>query len=77
MARRWFTPGDSSFLLPDDYGVLNRAMRRLVDLHDVKPLHRNLTLVREVYRQGMTADGLIAAVLAAVREREKLMEWVE
>lgn len=61
MTRAWFRE-DNCSLPRDDRAVLNRAMRRLVDHHNLSATVSNLSLVRQTYNAGMSGRDLINAV---------------
>lgn len=64
-ARSWFRLENTSDLTKEDLAILNRAMRSLVDNHNLSPTSRWLMEVRTTYKPGMSARALIDTVNAA------------
>lgn len=62
MARKWYLLEKSIGVTQEDLIILNRAARHLVDNYNMSPTVRNLSLVRDTYKPGMSAAEVIEAV---------------
>ena len=62
MAMAWFRLDNTAGLDRVDLSILNRAMRHLVADHNLSPTHSALSLVRQTYKQGMSAKNVIELV---------------
>ena len=71
MARTWFRLDNTADLDRIDLSILNRAMRHLVNDHNLSPTHSALSEVRQTYKRGMSAADVIEAINDAREERRQ------
>jgi hypothetical protein len=62
MAMTWFRLDNTANLDRTDLSILNRAMRHLVNDHNLSPTHYALSLVRQTYKPGLSAKDVIELV---------------